>query len=186
MALMEFILFSRKGRTNGNFKNLREAGRLDVVHQCLLLAFFTSGALRRDVLFHIILGGPPRPPVHLTFDGRKLRDVRTDERTWEDIFRKVLSGGTHPGVQYARESFQDVVKTKRSIFVLEEKGEDVQNIDFGETPVFVLGDHVGLPKKDEKFALRYGTKISLGRKPYLAATCVDILNYILDRRLNRH
>jgi tRNA (pseudouridine54-N1)-methyltransferase len=183
--MIEFVLFSRKGRTDGNFRSLREAGRLDVVHQCLLLAFFTSGALRRDVLFHIVLGGPPHPPVHLAFDGRRLRDVRTDERTWEDIFRKVLSGGTHPGVQYARESFQDVIRTKQNIFVLEEKGENIQNVELEENPVFVLGDHVGLPKKDEKFALRYGTKISLGKKPYLAATCVDILNYILDQRFYR-
>jgi tRNA (pseudouridine54-N1)-methyltransferase len=182
--MIEFVLFSRKGRTDGDIRNLREAGRLDVVYQCLLLAFFTSGALRRDILFHVVLGGPPRPPVHLTFDGRNLRDVRTDERTWEDVFRKVLSGGTHPGIHYSRESFQDVVRPKRNIFVLEEKGENVTKVELGENPVFVLGDHVGLPKKDEKFALRYGNKISLGKKPYLAATCIDILNYILDSRLD--
>ncbi|MCW4027439.1 MAG: hypothetical protein NWE76_08160, partial [Candidatus Bathyarchaeota archaeon] len=124
--MIEFVLFSRKGRTDGNFKNLREAGRLDAVYQCLLLGFFTSGAIRRDVIFHVILGGPPRPPVHLTFDGRHLTDVRTDERTWEDIFRTVLSNGPHPGVMLKRESFQELVKQlageERRIFVLEEQG----------------------------------------------------------------
>ena len=183
--MIEFILLSRKGRTDGKFRSLREAGRLDVVYQCLLMAFFTSGALRRDVMFHAVLGGPPRPPVHLVFDGRSLRDVRTDERTWETIFRKILSGGFHPGVELRKESFQDVVKAKKHVFVLHERGEDISKVDFGDNPVFVMGDHVGLPRKDEKFALRYGTKISLGRKPYLAATCVDILNYLLDRRLDR-
>ena len=88
--MIEFILFSRKGRTDGNFRSLREAGRLDVVYQCLYLGFFTSGAIRRDVIFHVILGGPPRPPIHLTFNGRYLKNVRTDERSWEDIFRKRL------------------------------------------------------------------------------------------------
>ncbi len=97
--MIEFVLFSRRGRTNGNFRTLREAGRLDVVHQCLLTAFFTSGALRRDVVFHAVLGGPPRPPVHLIFDGASLRDVRTDEKTWEEILRKVLSGGVHQGIE---------------------------------------------------------------------------------------
>lgn len=187
--MIEFVLLSRKGRTDGNFRNLREAGRLDVVHECLLLGFFTSGAIRRDVVFHVILGGPPRPPVHLTFDGRSLTDVRTDERTWEDIFRKVLSGGSHPGVELRRESFQELVKElarkERDMFILEEKGENISDIEFGNNPVFILGDHVGLPRKDEKFALRYGTKISLGRKPYLAATCVDIINYLLDLRATR-
>jgi tRNA (pseudouridine54-N1)-methyltransferase len=183
--MIEFILFSRKGRTDSNFRNLREAGRLDVVYQCLLTAFFTSGAIRHDVVFHVILGGPPHPPVHLIFDGMNLRDVRTDERTWEDILRKVLSGGVHQGIELRRESFQKVLKTKNNIFILEEGGEDVLNVKLGENPIFVLGDQVGLPRKDEKFALRFGTKISLGKKPYLAASCVDIINYILDSRAKR-
>jgi len=182
--MIEFILFSRRGRTNGNFRTLREAGRLDVVHQCLLTAFFTSGALRRDVVFHAILGGPPHPPVHLIFDGTSLRDVRTDEKTWEEILRKMLSGGVHQGIELRRESFQEVLKSKQNVFVLEESGEDILKAKLGENPVFVLGDQVGLPRQDERFALRFGTKISLGKKPYLAASCVDIINYILDQKIN--
>jgi len=183
--MIEFILFSRRGRTGGNFRTLREAGRLDVVYQCLLTAFFTSGAIRRNIVFHAILGGPPHPPVHLIFDGRLLRDVRTDEKTWEDIFRKVLSGGVHQGINLRRESFQEVLKTKHNIFILEESGKDIKNVKIGENPVFVLGDQVGLPRKDEKFALRFGKKVSLGKKPYLAASCVDIINYILDSNANK-
>ncbi|MBS7615190.1 tRNA (pseudouridine(54)-N(1))-methyltransferase TrmY [Candidatus Bathyarchaeota archaeon] len=181
--MIEFILFSRKGRTDGNFRNLREAGRLDVVYQCLLTAFFTSGAIRRDVVFHAVLSGPPRPPVHLVFDGRKLRDVRTDEKTWEDILRKVLSGGVHPGIELRKESFQEVIRTKKNLFILEEDGEDILKVNLGENPVFVLGDQVGLSKKDEEFSIRFGKKVSLGKKPYLAASCIDIINYILDSRL---
>lgn len=184
--MIEFILLSRRGRTDGNFRSLREAGRLDVVYQCILFAFFTSGAIRRDVVFHTILGGPPRPPLHLIVDGRELRGVRTDERTWEEILRKVLSGGSHPGIQVRKESFQGLLRTMshREIFVLEEKGQDIRSVRFGDNLVFVLGDQVGLPKKDEAFALRFGTKISIGKRPYLAATCVDIINYLLDSRID--
>lgn len=67
------------------------------------------------------------------------------------------------------------------IYVLEEGGKDILEIDVDENPVFVLGDHVGLPKKVEGFALRYGEKVSLGKQPYLAASCITILNYFLDR-----
>jgi len=185
--MIEFVLLSRRGRTDGNFRSLREAGRLDVVYQCILFAFFTSGAIRRDVIFHTILGGPPRPPLHLIIDGRRLRDVRTDERSWENILRKVLSGGSHPGIRTERESFQGVLRSMRdrNIFVLEEKGQDIRDIDLGADPVFILGDQVGLPKKDEAFALRFGTKISLGKRPYLAATCIDVINYLLDSRMER-
>lgn len=178
--MREFILYSRRGRTDGNFRSLREAGRLDVVYQCLLFGLFTSGALRRDVVFRVVLGGPPRPPLCLTVDGQVLRDVRTDERTWEEILRKVLSGGLHPGISVGRESLQELVRDRQNVFILEEKGEDVWKVKFWGDPVFVLGDQVGLPKKDEKYVLRFGRKISLGKKPYLAATCVDVVNYLAD------
>ena len=185
--MIDFILLSRRGRTDGKFKSLRDAGRLDVVYQCILFAFFTSGAIRRDVIFHAILGGPPNPPLHLRIDGRELRNVRTDERTWERILRKVLSGGSHPGIKIERRSFQDLIRSlsNREIFILEEKGQDVMNVDFGSNPVFILGDQIGLPKKDEMFALRFGTKVSLGKRPYLAATCIDIINYLLDLKVER-
>ncbi|MDH5447408.1 MAG: tRNA (pseudouridine(54)-N(1))-methyltransferase TrmY [Candidatus Bathyarchaeota archaeon] len=180
--MREFILYSRRGRTDGKFGSLRAGGRLDVVYQCLLFGLFVSGALRRDVVFHVVLGGPPRPPLCLTVDGRGLWDVRTDERTWEEIFRKVLSDGSHPGISVEKESLQELVKKRvdRNVFVLEEKGEDVWKMKFGEDPVFVLGDQVGLPKKDERYVLRFSRKISLGKRPYLSATCVDVINYLAD------
>lgn len=178
--MREFILYSRRGRTDGNFRSLREAGRLDVVYQCLLFGLFTSGAIRRNVVFHVVLSGPPKPPLHMIVDGRNVRDVRTDERTWEKIFKKVLSGGSHRGITVKKESLQELVRNRENIFVLEEKGEDVWKVKLGENPVFVLGNQVGLPKKDEKYALRYGRKISLGKRPYLAATCVDVINYLAD------
>jgi tRNA (pseudouridine54-N1)-methyltransferase len=183
--MIEFILFSRKGRTDGAFRNLRKAGRLDIVSQCLLSGFFVSGAIRRDVIFHVILCGPPRPPVHLIVDGRYIKNVRTDEETWLTILKRVLSGGSHPGIKLKKESFQEVVKNKKEVFVLEEKGMDINKIDFKYNPVFVLGDHIGLPKKDEKFALRQGKRISIGKKPYLASTCVDVINYLLDIKMKR-
>jgi len=81
-------------------------------------------------------------------------------------------------------SFEALIKAKAAespIYVLEEGGKDVNETTLNENPVFVLGDHVGLPKKVEGFALRYGEKISLGKQPYLAATCITVLNYLLDR-----
>jgi tRNA (pseudouridine54-N1)-methyltransferase len=70
-----------------------------------------------------------------------------------------------------------------SIYVLEEGGKDIANAELPENCMFVLGDHVGLPKKAEAFTLRYGEKISLGKQPYLAASCITILNYLLDRKV---
>lgn len=185
--MREFVLYSRKGRTDSKFANLHDAGRLDVVHECIVAGLFLSHALRRDVTFHASLYGPPSPPLHLRIDGRSLHDVRTDQGTWTEIFRKLLSGKTHPGIVVDRISFEALLKAKAKeglIYVLEEGGKDVDALDLTEDSIFVLGDHIGLPKTVETYALRYGKKISLGKRPYLAASCITILNYLLDRKIS--
>ena len=66
------------------------------------------------------------------------------------------------------------------VYVLEEGGKNVAELELADDAVFVLGDHVGLPRNVERFALRFGEKISLGKQPYLAASCITIINYLLD------
>ena len=182
--MFEFVLFSRKGFTSSQFRSLLAGGRLDIVYQCILTSLFRSHGHRHDVRFHAFLSGPPNPPIHLTVDGDTLHDVRTDERTWEQILRNVLDGNAHPGIYTKKESIQAFVRERAekgiNIFVLEERGKNIEKLDFSESAVFILGDHIGLPKKDEKFLLKFGTKISLGKQRYLAASCIDIINYVLD------
>jgi tRNA pseudouridine-54 N-methylase len=123
--------------------------------------------------------------LYIEINGDKLYDVRTDADTWQHILKKVISGKTHPGITTSKTSFEALLKSKAEtarVYVLEEGGKDVAQVEFAENTVFVLGDHVGLPKKAEAFALRYGEKISLGKQPYLAASCITVLNYLLDRQ----
>lgn len=181
----EFILYSRTGRTDAKWTNLHDAGRLDIVYECIIASLFLSHAIRRNTVFHAILNGPPRPPLHLEVNGENLFNVRTDQHIWGKILKHVLSDGEHPGIRVLRESFEGLIKAKAEkhrIYVLEENGQDIFQVEIERNPVFVLGDHVGLPKKCEDFVLRYGEKISLGKKPYLAATCITVINYILDRK----
>ena len=181
----EFILFSRIGQTDSNFHNLHDAGRLDIVHECIVGSLFLSHGLRRDVTFHAILNGPPNPPVHIQIDGSTLYDVRTDMDTWQVILKKTLQGKAHPGITKDKTSFEALLKAKaqtKTIYVLEEDGEEINQMDLAENSLFILGDHVGLPKKAEIFAQRFGEKISLGKQPYLAASCITIINYTLDQR----
>ena len=184
----EFILFSRIGQTDSSFSSLHDAGRLDIMHECIVSSLFLSHGLRRDVTFHAILNGPPNPPVHIKIDGKTLYDVRTDMETWQNILRKTLAGKQHPGISKDKTSFEALLKTKAatencSIYVLEEGGKDIKDVSFGENSIFILGDHVGMPKKTEAFALRFGEKISLGKTPYLAASCITVINYTLDQKV---
>lgn len=184
-ALREFLLFSRLGQTSSNFDSLHDAGRLDIVHECIVSSLFFSHGLRRNVTFHAILNGAPNPPLHIEIDGRALYDVRTDMETWKQILKKILTGKPHPGITSKRSGFEVFLKERtqtHGIYVLEEDGKDISCFEFGENCLFILGDHVGLPKKAESFALRFGEKISLGKKPYLAASCITIINYLLDQQ----
>ncbi len=181
--MREFLLYSRLGRTDQNWTSMHKAGRMDIVYECIVSALFLSHAIRKDVVFHAILNGPPDPPIHITIDGNTLHDVRTDSQTWETILKKTLAGKTHPGITTDRTGFEKLAKTKAQtshMFVLEEKGKPLAQTELADNMFFIMGDHVGLPKMAERFALRYGKKISLGKKPYLAAHCITILNHHLD------
>jgi tRNA (pseudouridine54-N1)-methyltransferase len=181
----EFILFSRLGKTDPSFSNLHDAGRLDIVYECIVTSLFLSHGLRRDVTFHVSLNGAPKPPLHLKIDGGTLYDVRTDVYTWQQIIRKTIAGKPHPGISSDKTSFETLLKIEaqnHNVYVLEEGGQNISKIELAENAVFVLGDHVGLPKKAESFALRFGEKISLGKQPYLAASCITVINYLLDQQ----
>jgi tRNA (pseudouridine54-N1)-methyltransferase len=181
----QFILFSRLGKTDAQFQNLHDAGRLDIAYECIVASLFLSHGIRRDVTFHAVLNGPPTPPLHVKIDGGKLYDVRTDVETWKQILRKVIAGKSHPGVTVDKASFEALLKSEAQtcqVYVLEEGGKKVAEMELADNAVFVLGDHVGLPRNVERFALRFGEKISLGKQPYLAASCITIINYLLDDR----
>ena len=176
-------MFSRLGKTNSVFSNLHDAGRLDIVYECVVTSLFLSHGIRRDVTFHAVLNGPPNPPLHIRIDGGTIYDVRTDVDTWQQILRKVIGGKSHPGISVDKIGFEALLKKEAQthcVYVLEEGGKNISEIEIADNAVFVLGDHVGLPKKAETFALRYGEKISLGKQPYLAASCITIINYLLD------
>jgi len=182
----QFILFSRLGKTDGSFRNLHDAGRLDIVYECVVTGLFLSHGIRKDVTFHAVLSGPPKPPLHIKIQGDKLHDVRTDVDTWQQILKKVIAGKSHPGISVDKTSFEALLKAEaqtRQVYVLEEGGKNVAELQLAKDAVFVLGDHVGLPRNVERFALRFGEKISLGKQPYLAASCITIINYLLDSKV---
>ena len=108
----QFILFSRLGNTDASFHNLHDAGRLDIAYECIVTSLFLSHGIRRDVSFHAILNGPPKPPLHIEIDGEKLYDVRTDVDTWQQILRKVIAGKSHPGISVDKTSFEALLKAQ--------------------------------------------------------------------------
>jgi tRNA (pseudouridine54-N1)-methyltransferase len=185
-----FVLYARKARTDSNFKlnDLISAGRMDLVCRCISTALWLSHNVREDVRIFVVLNGPPKPPITICFQGSKLSKVYVDEMTNAKWIKKILSMKFGKewlevdATKVARKSFQEVLsELNGKNYVLHEKGEFIDNVKLDENPIIVLGDQVGLPDKEEKFALRNGEKISLGKNVYLASACISVINWVCDK-----
>jgi len=186
------VLYARKAVTSPDF-SLDDlpgsGGRMDLVARCVCSALWISHGLRRDACIHIAAYGRPNPPVVISFYGDKLRNVSPDERniaSWIKI--SLASKRKNPGIAVRRGlSFQKLIEELASsgnfFYILHEDGVPVEDVDLKADAVFVLGDHLGIPRKEEKFVERFPhEKISLGNISYLASQCITIIHYELDRR----
>lgn len=194
-----FILYARVAKTTPDFllKDLPgSGGKMDTVCRFVTSSLWLSHAVRRDVVVYTVLNGSPDAPITIEWRGDSMKRVSPDERSiasWIkkalESIREVKKGKDKPwfriqeGIRVSRKSIQEIVKDlkDRSIYVLEERGDNIRNINIGKDPVFVIGDHIGLPKQEEKFVLRYGKKISLGETLYFASACTTIINWNLDQ-----
>lgn len=184
-----FILHALKARTDGDF-NLEDlpssGGRMDLVARCISSALFISHAIRQDTEIIAVLNGPPQSPIAVRFDGAAVRKIAPDERSIAIWLKKILTEGKLTnGIVAEKKSLQHLVKEMkgRPIYVLHEKGKPIEEVKFEPNPIIVIGDHIGLPRHDETFVLRYAKeKVSLGQTPYLASSCISIVNWFLDQR----
>lgn len=195
--MREFLIYSRKGSTSPDFtlKDLPgSGGRMDLNARCIISALWVSRDIRRDTRIIISLDGPEDPPLAIAFDGKNLKRVTPDERNISIWIKKALKRSeeiegdewleTHEGIYLARKSFQDLIREnkERSFYILHESGKDVRSVEVEEDPFFVLGDHIGLPKKEEEFVERYDSeKISLGPESYFTTQSITLVHNELDR-----
>ncbi len=197
--MREFIYYSEKARTSGNFgDDLMKAGRMDIACQIVIMAFFVSHKIRNNVRLHLIFNGPPDAPKHIEmFPGKKL-----DEDSECDISKKDVAGlikkllyKYKPGIKnepikgyfIEKKGVIDVVNEMidngKEVFILDRKGEDIRKIEIRGNPVFILGDHDGIPKHELKKLKKMDIKkISVGNEMYFASQAMTIMQNELDRR----
>jgi len=193
--MREFILFSRGVTREFKLNDLPNAGRMDLIARCISTAIFLSFSLRKNVKFHVVLNGPPSPPLTVTFYTNELKNVSPDERNVAshiNIAIKNFSMGkknSEPGVYIDKKSFEELIKGKikeygnKNIFYLHKDGEDIKSVEMKIDSVFILGDNKGIPKKEEEFISRNKIKkVSIGGVEYLASQVIAIVNYEMDRR----
>lgn len=201
--MREFIYFSRSARTSGNFDDLMQAGRMDIVCHVVINSFFISRKLRDNVKLHLVFYGQPDPPKHLEmFPGKAIPETGKDAGSSQvDISKKDIAGlikkmlykygqgkktEVWPGYNIEKKNLFEVIdelqKEGKTIYILDADGKDIRDIKFENNPVFLLGDHDGLPAKELKRLKKSCVSVSLGNKTYFASQVVTIVSNELDRQ----
>ncbi len=198
--MREFIYYSKTAPTSGAAikDDLMKSGRIDIAIHTIIAAFFLSHSLRNDVKLHLIFDGAPNPPRHLEI--KPVTEGQTGEEkiylskkdiSWviKRMLYKYKEGEkkeVFPGYWIEKKSLMQVIKELheegKEIYFLDEKGEDIRNIDLGKNPVFVVGDHQGLPNLKKELKRININRVSIGKRTYFASQTVSIVNNEIDRR----
>lgn len=185
--MREFIYFSAKARTSGNFgDDLMKAGRMDIACNVVISALFLSHKLREDVHLHLVFHGPPNVPMHLEFIANERMPI--SKKDIAGLIKRMLykcrdeKKEIFPGCFIEKKSLSGVLKELESngkrIIILDTRGEALRKANL-ENCVFLIGDHDGLPEKELK---RYKEKVSIGKKTYFASHVFVIIHNELDLR----
>jgi len=191
--MKHFIYFSQSAQTSGNFNvnELMKAGRMDIVIHSIIQALFLSKSHRDDVKVHLVFYGQPDPPKHIEIQIKEGLDI--SKKDMGNLIKKILykykegkKTEVFPGCFVEKKSFLHVVEELaedgKQVFVLDKKGKDLRELKIESNPVFILGDHEGIPKKELKRLKEMTVPVSIGNKVYFASQVVAIVNNELDRR----
>jgi tRNA (pseudouridine54-N1)-methyltransferase len=170
-----------------------KAGRMDIVCNVIIHAFFLSHELRENVSLHLVFYGQPTPPRHLELKFREKTEV--SKKDISGLLKRMLykykegkKTEVFPGCFVEKKSFLDVVnelaKEGKKIYVLDKGGGDIRKISDEKlkNAVFILGSEEGLPRKEMKRLKQKARKISVGKKTYFASQVLTIVHNELDRR----
>jgi len=192
--MREFIYYSKTAVTAGNMikEDLKKAGRLDIVCNVIISAFFISNAMRDDVKLHLIFDGPPNNPRHILLESNDKMPI--SKKDVAGLIRKLLYKSSDkeglqeivPGASIEKKSFeklvQDLDKESKDIYLLGKKGADIRTLKNFKNKVFIIGDQDGFPKHKQKFLKRI-EKCSVGPKTIFASQVFTIIHNELDRNL---
>lgn len=193
-----FIIRARKGTTRWEQVRSKVGGKahFEVIAHFVINAFFVSNSFRDDVEVYIVLDSAedfPRTIRLSSHEGLSIAGFHEDAVL--ELIEKALKNSQSlqknetqtiaPGLQISGFGFEKLVGNlleTHTIYLLDPKGDDITEIELDSNPVFVLSDHLALPKNTIKSFKRRGIKtISLGKKMLFASQCVVILNYEMDR-----
>ncbi|OGT39786.1 MAG: hypothetical protein A3F12_04485 [Gammaproteobacteria bacterium RIFCSPHIGHO2_12_FULL_38_14] len=194
-----FVIRARKGTVSADkvFSQVGSGGHFEIIAHTLANAFYFSNGMRTDVEVYVVLDSAPDFPRTLKFSSNnKLSFSGFHEHAILEVVSSALARGSkvtkgdvqtiEPGIEIYGFGFDTLMKRLQEqspIYLLDKKGEDIRSINLEQQCVFVLSDHLPMPKNSIKGLERRGlTKISLGRKMLFASQCIVLIHNELDRQ----
>jgi len=173
--MREIVYYSSTAVTTGKFgEDLMKAGRMDIVLHAIISAFFISNEMRDDKL-----------------EPQKNKEIMLSKKDLLWIVKKLLykcrqNEKTSPFVGYSVEKknlinvLGDISKSS-TIYILDENGEDIRDLNLNGNETFVLGDQDGIPRKILKDLKKKYKTVSVGKRQYLASQVITLVHNELDR-----
>jgi len=191
--MREFIYYSKSAVTAGNLiqDDLMKAGRMDIVCNVIISAFYLSNETRQDVKLHLIFEGPPNPPVHLIFEYDK--EMPISKKDIAGLIKRMLYkcpkeagkiNQVFPGCSVEKNSFENLIKeldqNGKNVFLLDKKGKDIRDLTLKGNEVFIIGDQEGFPESKSRF-LKQIDKISVSPRMLFASQVFTVIHNEMDR-----
>ena len=195
-----FIIRARKGTTRWD-KLRSQVGsqdHIEVIAHTVMNAFFIASGFREDVELYIVLESTEDFPRTLKLSANEgLSLAGFHEEAVISLMEHALKKSQHleknqtqqiaPGVQISGFGFEKLVQRllpERTLYLLEPKGENIRDIDLAPNPVFILSDHLAMPKKNMAALKRQGLKtLALGKQMLFASQCLVLIQHEIDSRM---
>ena len=196
--MREFIVRARKAPVDaGRFlASVGSGAHVEYFAQMIVNALFISKGHREDTTLTLVLEDSADYSRALTMQGSTLGDLSgMDEGSMLATCARALQAGSslekeaslvcENGIVVQAISFEHMVKEKaltRPVYLLDRKGLDIRGDGEFLDPVFLLTDHIPMPRKTFRSLARQGVqKLSLGPTMLHASQCMTVIHNELDR-----
>ncbi|WP_290890794.1 tRNA (pseudouridine(54)-N(1))-methyltransferase TrmY [Arenimonas sp.] len=194
-----FVLRARAAPTDPQklLAGVGQEAHTEILAHTLMNAIFVAQSHRADVVVYLVLESTQDYSRTVRFEAAAMHAIGGfDERALLGKVAAALDASRGMGKEESRPvesgvtvrtiSFEKLVQelaTDHQLFVMDPKGTAIREQAFGESPCFLLTDHIPMPKNTFHTLDRLGTKrISLGRKMLFASQCVVLIHHALDER----
>ena len=194
----EYVVRARKAPTDAGLfmKAIGSGAHVEYLAQIMINCLFISKGHREDTILTLVLEDSRDYSRALSFEGGKLGSfgdlteagmLRTvaDCLTLASKLRKEEIITQENGIAVQAISFEHLVKARlesRAVYILDKKGTDIRSLAPSDDAVFLLTDHIPMPRKTFKSLHRQGVKkLCLGPVMLHASQCIVLIQNEYDR-----